>query len=465
MTDQSQVIVVEVAEQAPITLTMGDAPGNAGTGAKGDNGWSPVWGLIADSARIVVKVIDWTGGAGTKPDSNVYIGGNGFVSDIASAADIRGPIGLQGTPGTQGIQGLQGLQGLQGIQGLQGLQGLAGGAGTNGWTPILSVVTDGARRVLQIAAWSGGTGAVPSSGLYVGASGLVPDIASAVDVRGAPGADGAGGGGSAASITNAPAGNVVSTDVQSAINELDTKKLMASGAVLAPIGTTQATAAQIVSRVSVCTPTASTAIKLPAAVPGQEFIVYNTATTTNLTVFPATGESIDGAAANAAFNARNTASGKACYIFQCVATGAWKVTRGMTLTSNAPQPLGTAAAGSSSECARDDHVHPFTPGYAPANQTLTLGSQLTLTHGLGAMPTTVLVTLICLTTDLGYAVGTELEIMYPLGTGTMGITVANTSTSIVIRVGSTPMTLLDATGSAVGTLTTASWGIKVRAWK
>ncbi len=65
-----------------------------------------------------------------------------------------------------------------------------GGTGTNGWTPILALVTDGERRVLQVTDWTGGTGTKPTSGLYVGATGLVADIALAVDIRGAQGEQG-----------------------------------------------------------------------------------------------------------------------------------------------------------------------------------------------------------------------------------------------------------------------------------
>lgn len=71
------------------------------------------------------------------------------------------------------------------------------GVVTNGWTPVLAVVVDGARRVLQVADWQGGTGTKPGVGLYVGLTGLTAVLADGVDVRGAtgpagaPGADGA----------------------------------------------------------------------------------------------------------------------------------------------------------------------------------------------------------------------------------------------------------------------------------
>jgi hydroxylamine reductase (hybrid-cluster protein) len=61
-----------------------------------------------------------------------------------------------------------------------------------GWTPILAVVADGTRRVLQVTGWEGGSGTVPSTGMYVGVSGYVVNIVDAVDIRGAEGSIGNG---------------------------------------------------------------------------------------------------------------------------------------------------------------------------------------------------------------------------------------------------------------------------------
>lgn len=66
--------------------------------------------------------------------------------------------------------------------------------GDKGWSPVLAVVSDSARRVLQVTDWQGGQGTKPATGLYVGSAGLVALIASGVDVRGATGASGSGSG-------------------------------------------------------------------------------------------------------------------------------------------------------------------------------------------------------------------------------------------------------------------------------
>lgn len=59
--------------------------------------------------------------------------------------------------------------------------------GDRGWVPVLAAVLDGARRVHRVIDWSGGEGAKPATGKYVGATGLVDLIADAIDMRGPEG--------------------------------------------------------------------------------------------------------------------------------------------------------------------------------------------------------------------------------------------------------------------------------------
>ena len=59
--------------------------------------------------------------------------------------------------------------------------------GDAGWSPVLAVVPDGARRVLQVTDWTGGAGATPATGSYIGVSGLVATAPEAVDLRGTQG--------------------------------------------------------------------------------------------------------------------------------------------------------------------------------------------------------------------------------------------------------------------------------------
>lgn len=105
---------------------------------------------------------------------------------------IPGETGPQGAKGDTGAQGVKGDTGATGPKGDKGDTGNTGAAGTNGWTPVLSIVSDGERRVQQVVDWTGGSGTKPTTGQYVGASGLTATLASAVDIRGAAGAGGAG---------------------------------------------------------------------------------------------------------------------------------------------------------------------------------------------------------------------------------------------------------------------------------
>ena len=154
----------------------GSAGSTGATGAAGNNGWSPILAIVTDGARRVHQVIDWTGGQGTKPTTGQYVSDTGLTSTLASATDIRGAAGATGATGSAGATGSTGA---------------AGAAGEKGWSPILAIVADGVRFVQQVTDWVGGAGTKPTAGQYVGSSGFVTPIASAVDIRGPQGAAGA----------------------------------------------------------------------------------------------------------------------------------------------------------------------------------------------------------------------------------------------------------------------------------
>lgn len=102
------------------------------------------------------------------------------LSDIVTVAGWFGATG--GLPGPQGNPGNDGADGADGTDGTNGTDG------NDGWTPVLAIATDGARRVQQVVDWTGGEGTKPATGKYVGPTGLVTLIADAVDIRGAAGA-------------------------------------------------------------------------------------------------------------------------------------------------------------------------------------------------------------------------------------------------------------------------------------
>jgi len=64
-------------------------------------GWVPIFSVIEDNGRNVMKIIDWVDGTGTKPQTG-FIGEDGIVDDISLAIDIRGEQGIEGLQGEDG---------------------------------------------------------------------------------------------------------------------------------------------------------------------------------------------------------------------------------------------------------------------------------------------------------------------------------------------------------------------------
>ena len=83
------------------------------TGAIGANGWTPSLRTeVRGVDELVLRIIDWTGGSGTKPAVG-YLSSTGIVINISNATNIRGTQGLQGVQGEQGIQGVAGQDAAQ----------------------------------------------------------------------------------------------------------------------------------------------------------------------------------------------------------------------------------------------------------------------------------------------------------------------------------------------------------------
>lgn len=69
-----------------------------------ENGWSPVFSLVADGERRVLQVSDWISGGGDKPETGMYVGEDGYVSELIDGADVRGAAGSQWTNSVYGIE-------------------------------------------------------------------------------------------------------------------------------------------------------------------------------------------------------------------------------------------------------------------------------------------------------------------------------------------------------------------------
>ena len=128
----------------------------------GADGWSPLIAVVADGERRVQQVIDWTGGTGTKPAVNGYIGASGIVADIADAVDIRGAVGATGAVGAVGATGATGATGAVGATGATGATGSKGATGAVGATGVTGAT--GATGMTGATGAVGATGATGATG-------------------------------------------------------------------------------------------------------------------------------------------------------------------------------------------------------------------------------------------------------------------------------------------------------------
>jgi hypothetical protein len=229
-------------------------------GPQGHTGWTPILDVHTDGDRRVLHLMDWQGGSGPKPDlgigpgTPVYVAASGYTTDVAQAVDIRGSAGLIGWSPVFAIQsdGLRrvllladwvggtgpkpailsggnpqylGATGL--TTNLANAIDVRGPQGEPGWTPVLTIASDGNRRVQKLSDWVGGGGIKPaitsgSNALYVGPDGWVTNIALAVDLRGPQGIQGDNT--TAAQVTFSPTAEVAAGTVQAAIEELSAEK-------------------------------------------------------------------------------------------------------------------------------------------------------------------------------------------------------------------------------------------------
>lgn len=157
----------------------------SGAGEDGDNGWSPLLAVVSDGARRVVEIVGWEGGTGAAPETG-YVGTGGIVASVGDGTNIRGDDGREVEIQVDGGY-IQWRYTGESWSNLIEVATLAGDDGDNGWTPILALVADGDRFVHQVTDWTGGEGTKPTTGLYVGATGLEANIADGVDVRGPAG--------------------------------------------------------------------------------------------------------------------------------------------------------------------------------------------------------------------------------------------------------------------------------------
>ncbi len=141
------------------------------------------WRLGTGAWTDLIPLADLKGATGEKGDQG-DIGPKGDTGDVGP----KGDTGDQGPQGEVGPKGDTGDLGPKGDTGDIGPVGPKGDTGDAAWSPIYANVADGTRRVQRVVDWTGGQGAKPATGKYLGPAGLVDTAAEATDIRGASGA-------------------------------------------------------------------------------------------------------------------------------------------------------------------------------------------------------------------------------------------------------------------------------------
>jgi hypothetical protein len=175
-------------------------------GIPGEKGWAPVFGLEVNSTNVFLKLVNWSGGEGNKPDipSNVYIGTNGFTN-LAGAINVKGVQGAKGDTGNTGNNGNNGADAKYvttiAISGGNIIFTFNDGSnisvpftapsGDNGWSPLFVTEIVSGKSTIKITDWIGGEGTKPTipSSPYIGPTGFT-NAAGATDFKGATGATG-----------------------------------------------------------------------------------------------------------------------------------------------------------------------------------------------------------------------------------------------------------------------------------
>lgn len=109
--------------------------------------------------------------------------------------------------------------------------------------------------------------------------------------------------------------------------------------------------------------------------------------------------------------------------------------------------------------------------YTSPEQTISGGSGITLSHGLGSIPKHVSISLRCKTAEFNHAVGDEIEITggrffdgSPSSGQTSGWQVSKNSTSVYITTGNNGPDIYDRITGAAQAITLSNWKYVVRAW-
>lgn len=111
----------------------------------------------------------------------------------------------------------------------------------------------------------------------------------------------------------------------------------------------------------------------------------------------------------------------------------------------------------------------LTKYYKSPEQTMTLGSAINLSHGLGETPKLVQIVLKCTTADAQYSVGDEVIMSFfqPQGgavSTSNGFGIVRTSTQVQVLVGNAAAFVMQKTSFGYTNIVVASWRLIVEAW-
>lgn len=110
---------------------------------------------------------------------------------------------------------------------------------------------------------------------------------------------------------------------------------------------------------------------------------------------------------------------------------------------------------------------PFTKEYVSPEQTITVGGQLVIAHGLAAVPKLVTLELVCKSAEAGYSVGMVLNthIFADNGSANDGMSVVRDATNLTLRFGSSGgLPILNYTSGATVRISPSLWKLVARAW-
>lgn len=107
---------------------------------------------------------------------------------------------------------------------------------------------------------------------------------------------------------------------------------------------------------------------------------------------------------------------------------------------------------------------PISTESVSALQTITNGGSISIAHGLGVEPKSVVLTLECQTAELGWSVGERAEVAPWMSDAGFGCSVRKGAANVDVHVGPNGFTLANrASGNGIAAITPARWKLETRA--